>query len=80
MGIAVRQSVFAVSDKTGFKPVSPKLQRLAKKNENLPVASLHMILDKKQTTKALIRLRGCAGWSVYCSQPLKTGFLATRPI
>ena len=22
-----------------------------------------MILDKKRTTKALIRLRGCAGWS-----------------
>ena len=31
MGIAVRQSVFGVSYKTGFKPVSPKLQRLAKK-------------------------------------------------
>ena len=28
-----------------------------------PVASLHMLLSKKRTTKALIRLCGCAGWS-----------------
>ena len=28
------------------------------------VASLHMLLSKSRITKALIRLRGCAGWSV----------------
>ena len=33
------------------------------KIEISPVASLHTILTKKQITKALIRLRGCAGWS-----------------
>ena len=29
-----------------------------------PVASLHILLSKMPITKALIRLRGCAGWSV----------------
>ena len=40
-----------------------QLQRLYRKNEISPVASLRMKLSKKRTTKALIRLRGCAGWS-----------------
>ena len=44
------------------KTRSPQLQRLAKKNEILPAASLHMILSKKRTTKALIRIH--AGLSV----------------
>ena len=43
---------------------SPQLQKLARKNEILLVASLDMVLSKTQITKALIRLRGCAGWSV----------------
>ena len=42
---------------------SPQLQRLSKKIEILPVARLNMLLYKKRITKALIRLRGCAGWS-----------------
>ena len=37
---------------------SPKLNRLSSL-----VASLDIILSKKRITKALIRLRGCAGWS-----------------
>ena len=28
-----------------------------------PVPRLHMVLSKKRITKALISLRGCAGWS-----------------
>ena len=43
---------------------SPQLQRLAKRNEKSLVASLDMILFIKRITKALIRLCGCAGWSV----------------
>ena len=41
-----------------------------------------MILFKKQITKVLIRQRGCAGWSapMLFPNPLKTGFLALRPI
>ena len=31
--------------------------------ESSPAASLHMILSKKRITKAMIRLRGCAGLS-----------------
>ena len=42
---------------------SPQLQRLARKINITPVASLHMILSKKRIAKALIRLRGCEGWS-----------------
>ena len=47
-----------------------------------PVASLHMILSNMRITKALIRLRGCAGWSapVLFEKKPKTGFLASRPI
>ena len=41
-----------------------------------------MVLYKTRITKALIRLRGCAGWSapVMFANPPKTGFLASRPI
>ena len=35
-----------------------QLQRLARK-----LASLSIILSRERTTKALIRLRGCVGWS-----------------
>ena len=45
--------------------------------ENSPVASLRIILFKKRITKMLIRLRGCA---CVFRKPLKTGFLAARPI
>ena len=31
--------------------------------ETLDIASIHIILSKQRTTKVLIRLRGCAGWS-----------------
>ena len=31
--------------------------------ETLDIASIHIILSKKRTTKVLIRQRGCAGWS-----------------
>ena len=43
---------------------SPQLQKLARKFEILLVASLDMILSNKRITKALIRLRLCAGWAV----------------
>ena len=52
------------------------------KIEILPLASLHMIFSKKQMTKALIRLWGCAGWFVavlFKRKPLKTGFLLWGP-
>ena len=54
--------VFGVSDKASFKPVSLATET-SYKIEITPVASLHMVLSKKRITKALIRMRGCAGWS-----------------
>ena len=63
MGRDARKPVFGVSDKVRFKPAcSGTGTRL--KIEISPVASLHMILYKRRITKALIRLRGCAGWTV----------------
>ena len=41
-----------------------QLQGLARKFKISLVARLHMVLSKNQITKALIRLCGCAGWSV----------------
>ena len=44
-------------------------------------AILNMILSKERITKALTRLRWCAGWSapLLFANPPKTGFLASRP-
>ena len=66
MGLVVRKTVFGGGgggfDKECFKPVS-SAKETSLKIEISPAASLHMILSKKQNKKALIRLRGCAGWS-----------------
>ena len=40
-----------------------QLQRLVKRLEISAIASTGIILSTQRTTKALIRLRGCAGWS-----------------
>ena len=62
MGLAARKPVFGVSDKVRFKPI-PSATEISKKIEISRVASLDIILSNKRITKALIRLRGCAGWS-----------------
>ena len=62
MGLAARKPVFGVSNKVSFKPFSSGTET-SLKIENSPVANLQMILSTKRITKALIRLRGCAGWS-----------------
>ena len=54
--------VFGVSVKVSFKPVSSATETIWK-IEISPVESLHIKLSKKRITKALIRLRRCAGWS-----------------
>ena len=48
---------------SGFPTKQVSNQRLASEFEISPVASFHMVLSKKRMTKALIRLRECAGWS-----------------
>ena len=62
MGHVARKPVFGVSDKVRFKPVSSATETSCK-IDILLVARLDMILSKKRITKALISLRGCAGWS-----------------
>ena len=63
MGLVVTKSVFGVSEKARHKPVSLTTETSLKTEISL-VASFDIVLYKKQITKALIRLRGCAGWSV----------------
>ena len=41
-----------------------QLQRLARVLESLNLASVGIIVSRERTTKALNRLRTCAGWSV----------------
>ena len=81
MGLDARRPVLVVFDKTKLKPVTSAIGT-SKKIENSLVACLDMIISNKQITKALIRLRGCAGWSapLLFKKPTKTGFLARRPI
>ena len=62
MGLVARKHVFEVSDKASFKPVSSATETTEKLEISL-VARLHIALFKTRITKALIRLRGCAGWS-----------------
>ena len=63
MGLIVTKPLFRVTDKMRLEPVSSAAET-SLKIENYDVASLDMILSNKRITKALIRLRGCAGWSV----------------
>ena len=60
---------------------SSQLQRLSRNNKISPVASLHMKLSKRRITMALIRLRGCAGWSapVLFTTLRRQGFLQRGP-
>ena len=62
MGIVARKPVFEVSTKASFKPVSSATETILKIGIS-PVASLHIIFSKKRITKAIVRLRGSAGWS-----------------
>ena len=57
------KTVFGVYEKATFKLVSSATQT-GKKFEISPLESLHMNLSAKQKNRELIRLRGCACWSV----------------
>ena len=59
MGLVATKPVFGVSDKTRLKPVSSATGA----PEISLKTSLDMVLFKTRIIKALIRLRGCAGWS-----------------
>ena len=70
-----RKPVFWICDVVRLKPAC-SATRTGQCLEILNIASIDIIRPKQRTIKALIRLRGCAGWSA----PLlfaygKTGFL-----
>ena len=46
-----------IFDQVTFKPSCSATEA------TLDIASIHIILPKQRTTKVLIRLRGCVGWS-----------------
>ena len=62
MGLVTRKPVFGVSAKASFKPACSATET-SLENENSLVASVDKLVSKKRITKALIKLRGCAGWS-----------------
>ena len=62
MGLLAKKPAFEVSEKASFKPASSAAQTGCK-NENSPVACLHLIFYTKLITMAVIRLPVCAGWS-----------------
>ena len=77
MSHITRKSVFGVSDQVRLKPACSATEA-SQCLEILDIETRGIILSRKRTTKALIRLRGCAGWSA----PLlfaygKTSFLMT---
>ena len=61
MGLVRRKPVFGVSDKVGFKQACSATITCLKVEISLE-ASLDTEHSIKRKTKALIRLRGCAGW------------------
>ena len=63
VGLDATKLVFGVSNTLRLKPVSSATETNYKIAISLE-ASLDMILCNKRITKALIRLRVCAGWSV----------------
>ena len=72
-GLVARKPVFGVSD----EPVCSATE-ISKKIEISLVGSLDIILSKKQIGKALIRLRGYAGWSAPL-MPANPRRLVSRP-
>ena len=62
MGPVVTQPVFPVSDKVIFKPAC-SANETSQKIEISLVACIDRILSIKRTSKVLIRLPLCAGWS-----------------
>ena len=62
MGLVATKTVFGVSNKAGLKPVSSATETSWNIEISL-AAILYMILSNQRTTKALIRLCECTGWS-----------------
>ena len=65
----------------GFVIISTRVNIRLIARAPLLITSLDMMLSNKRITKALIRLRGCAGWSelLLFASP-EDRFLTSRPI
>ena len=64
LGLNARRPGLGVYDHARLKPTCSVTESTCSlKTEILRVASLSIILSRGRTTKALIRLRGCVGWS-----------------
>ena len=80
MGLVARKPVFGVSDKARLKPDSSATET----SKNIAISletSLDMILSNKRIIKALMSLRGCAGWSmpVLFANPRRQVFFRRGP-
>ena len=73
LSYVTRKPVFQVCDQLRLKPACSAAET-SQGFEILAIASKGIILSKQQTTKALIRLRGCAGWSA----PLLFAYVKNR--
>ena len=62
MRLIMRKPVFGVSDQVRLKPACSATEA-SQSLEISAIASRGIILSRQRTTKALIRLHGCAGWS-----------------
>ena len=62
MSHVTRKPVFGVSDQVWLKPAC-STSEVIWSLEILDLARIDIILSRQRTIKALIRLRGCAGWS-----------------
>ena len=60
LSLVTRKPVFGVCDRVRLKPAC-SATRTSQGLEMLDIASIDIILSKQRTTKALLRLRGCAG-------------------
>ena len=62
MSLITRKPVFGVCDHDSLKPACSAIET-SYGLEILVIASWCIVLSRQRTTKALIRQRGCAGWS-----------------
>ena len=80
MGLEATKPVFGIYNKASFNPVYSATET-SKKIEISHEASFHIILSKKRITKAMVRLRRCAGWSalVLFANPRRQVFFSRGP-
>ena len=63
LGLNARRPVFGVYDHARLKPTCSVTESTCSSKAEIVCSSLSLILSRWRTTKALIRLRGCVGWS-----------------